>query len=83
MPQTHSIYAVLRAQDGALYLLRFPTYAAYRQAQRDMWPVFSEPVTLTRIRREDANVIFKQRTREPDIHEPGYPDCFDCLWARP
>lgn len=82
MPQTHSIYAVLRAQGAALYLLRFPSHAAYKQAQREM-QFKSEPVTLTRIRREDANVIFKQRTREPDIHEPGFPDCFDCLWTRP
>ena len=82
MSQNHSIYAVLRAQDGTLYLLRFPSYAAYRQAQREM--LFTpEPVTLTRILREDANVIFKQRTREPDMHAPGFPDCFDCLWTRP
>lgn len=89
MSKTRSVYAVLQSQGGVLYLLKFSSRAAFRLAGKELHDKFPVCVTsngvpsMARIRREEANVIFKQRTREPDVTAPGPADHFDCLWVRP
>ena len=79
---THTYYALLTARGGAKYLLGFDSYERYRaalSAVRRAWPGRGWP-TISRISRDSANGIFRNRRRDPDL--AGGPDHdFDRLWC--
>ena len=86
MPQTHTYYAELTGQANRRVLLRYSTYANLRRDLNRVTALRSRGthVRLTRIPRDSADNVYKQRWRSADgIRPDNSTFSYDCFWRMP